>query len=555
MRYKFYFLIILFSIISNFAYAKPRCDIFFDKLKNEYAKLSLSESAIFTENSFGFNLATKYIKNLAEILNSGDSSYLKGDIIELKKIIKTNQELRKENKNIIIFDDRLFKVNKSKEGYFRVGKIRNQRLAFLIKPNDLILSVNGKDIRKLDLYNLQSVDGLKILEDMFDEDEEVEIVFQSYDEKGKKFKQKIKLINKEVKYDSPFLDFYIESIDVDEKNGKIDATLRTDFLYTLPDTFPITKLAREVLFYQNDDGTKWFEECTYSIKEWDSIDTIDPNYGIVFKNLISKDNSKFNGEYLIYPLLVGSQEGVSKDELEITFRSKGEYRFKNEFKLHSFPFDRQEIKIHLYQSSYSLGSFEASISPYIDRELGAFAEKNNIQGWNIVDYKADYKTFKPPNYGWYTDGVEVSIMLERKSSYFIFKVIFPILLILLICWSAIWIDPKEIESRLTITIVCLLSLIAYNFVIDSDLPKLEYLTIMDYIILISYVYAAIPNFLSIYSFQLMKKNKRLAEKYEVYEKRYGLPSYILIIFLIIIINASSAPEHTNSLFTWASMRN
>jgi hypothetical protein len=125
----------------------------------------------------------------------------------------------------------------------------------------------------------------------------------------------------------------------------------------------------------------------------------------------------------------------------------------------------------------------------------------------------------------------------------------------MVCWSAVWIDPKEIESRLTITIVCLLSLIAYNFVIDSDMPKLEYLTIMDYIILISYVYAAIPNFLSIYSFQLIKKNKPLAEKYEAIEKRYGLLSYILIIFIIVIVNASSAPEHTNSMFTWAAMKN
>jgi hypothetical protein len=125
----------------------------------------------------------------------------------------------------------------------------------------------------------------------------------------------------------------------------------------------------------------------------------------------------------------------------------------------------------------------------------------------------------------------------------------------MVCWSAVWIDPREIESRLTITIVCLLSLIAYNFVIDSDMPKLEYLTIMDYVILISYVYAAIPNFLSIYSFQLIKKNKPLAEKYETIEKRYGLLSYILIIFIIVIINASNAPEHINSMFTWAAMKN
>ena len=130
----------------------------------------------------------------------------------------------------------------------------------------------------------------------------------------------------------------------------------------------------------------------------------------------------------------------------------------------------------------------------------------------------------------------------------------PIILILAVCWSAVWIDPKEIESRLTITIVCLLSLIAYNFVIDSELPKLEYLTIMDYIILISYIYATIPNFLSVISFNLIKKNKLLAEKYESYEKKLGLPSYLLIILLIIVINSNSNPEHTSSMLSWITSK-
>ena len=74
------------------------------------------------------------------------------------------------------------------------------------------------------------------------------------------------------------------------------------------------------------------------------------------------------------------------------------------------------------------------------------------------------------------------------------------------CWSVVWINPEELESKLTITIVCLLSLIAYNFVIDKELPKLEYLTVLDWIILVSYVYATIPNFLSIILFRLFKKN-------------------------------------------------
>jgi hypothetical protein len=120
----------------------------------------------------------------------------------------------------------------------------------------------------------------------------------------------------------------------------------------------------------------------------------------------------------------------------------------------------------------------------------------------------------------------------------------------MVCWSVVWVDPKELESRLTITIVCLLSLIAYNFVIDSELPKLEYLTVMDWIILVSYFYATIPNFISIISFKLYKKNRRLSDKIELYSKRYGASSYIVSIIIIIIVNANLNPENSSVLISW-----
>ena len=117
--------------------------------------------------------------------------------------------------------------------------------------------------------------------------------------------------------------------------------------------------------------------------------------------------------------------------------------------------------------------------------------------------------------------------IERQSFYYIFKIILPIMLILFVCWSSVWIDKREIESKLTITIVCLLSLIAYNFVIDNELPKLSYLTVMDWIILASYIYAAAPNILAIISFQLSKirsKNK-IETQISMLSRRYGILSY------------------------------
>jgi hypothetical protein len=95
--------------------------------------------------------------------------------------------------------------------------------------------------------------------------------------------------------------------------------------------------------------------------------------------------------------------------------------------------------------------------------------------------------------------------------------------------------------------VCLLSLIAYNFVIDSELPKLEYLTIMDWIILTSYIFAAIPNFLCVISFKLNSSNKKLCMAIENKSKYIGPLLYLLIVLSIILINVNLQPDHSSNL--------
>ena len=154
----------------------------------------------------------------------------------------------------------------------------------------------------------------------------------------------------------------------------------------------------------------------------------------------------------------------------------------------------------------------------------------------------------------FSDGLKLDILIERKHGYYIFKVILPIILILMVCWSVVWIHPRELESRLTITIVCLLSLIAYNFVIDAELPKLEYLTVLDWIILVSYIYSAIPNFLTIASFRFIKTNEQLSMKLESYGKRYGPTSYVAIIIFIIFLNANLNPENIGASISWLAGR-
>jgi len=550
MRLKLLLFFLIFTFFSTNVFSKPRCDIFYEKIKTNYDVLKLDQERITTIKSIGFDLQVIFDKNMARITQPGDSQFKIDDYVSRNEVIKINKDLKKNKKKPIFFQDGDWDMDRSSKGYFMVGKIYTQEMAEKVKPYDLIISINGKDLRDLDLSKKTNSKNIKNLEDYFSKDENLIIELQGRDEENKTYNYLIETQWTEFDYADPFIDFYIRSVQLDEKDGTSNISIETEYEEILSANFPLTKLASEILSYKGEEDEVQFEECEYTIKEWKDLDTIDPHYGMVYKDLIYQDKTLFEGKYLIYPTLVGTADWVTEDTLSILYKTKGQYKFKNDFNFRSFPFDKQKIKIFVYQSRYELGAYQASISDWTKRELLALEKQNPITGWNIIGNKIDYKTYKGPNDQLYFDGVELTLDIERKSGYYIFKVILPIILILIVCWSAVWINPKEIESRLTITIVCLLSLIAYNFVIDSEMPKLEYLTIMDYIVLISYIYATIPNFLSIAAFNLIGKNKKLCQKYENYGKRYGLLSYLMFILLTIVVNTNSSPEHTNAMLSW-----
>ena len=137
------------------------------------------------------------------------------------------------------------------------------------------------------------------------------------------------------------------------------------------------------------------------------------------------------------------------------------------------------------------------------------------------------------------------INIERNYVYFITKIYLPIVIILLLALSVMWINPKELESRLTLSVVCFLALITYTFIIDKDLPKLPYLTVMDQIILISYVFAAIPSLESIYVNRFGVANEKaelIDSKYRKYLPLLYIFFTLLIIFLSINFNNDNIIE-------------
>ena len=193
----------------------------------------------------------------------------------------------------------------------------------------------------------------------------------------------------------------------------------------------------------------------------------------------------------------------------------------------NFPFDKHDVSISLYNG------YKDNLTIRADAESGKLEDTYFLTEWDV-----SLKSSKKENYisnDYKSEEINYVYTIKRDYGYYLIKVIAPMLLILTVCWSVFWINPAQIESRLTISVVCLLALIAYNFVFSDTLPKLGYPTLLDYLILSTYFMGALATLLTVLLFRLDHSGMyERSANYIGFFSKYILPlAYLILIYLFI----------------------
>ena len=196
---------------------------------------------------------------------------------------------------------------------------------------------------------------------------------------------------------------------------------------------------------------------------------------------------------------------------------------KNKENFKSFPFDKINV-----EGGLSFRNVQLTYDD-IDQELHRSVIKEVIKQWKVSNLNLEQKLASQPN----EHELIYNLELKRNSNYYIWKIILPIFVIVLISLGNFWIKSKDIEAKLNLTVGSLLSLIAYNFVFGDDIPKLNYLTVLDYIILTSYFFAFLSTIVTlILSFRFNKQGEANGE-YHKWDKPFGI--FLPIAYTVIMI--------------------
>ena len=261
------------------------------------------------------------------------------------------------------------------------------------------------------------------------------------------------------------------------------------------------------------DGEIW---CGFNKRELDDLDTI---FWRSFHDIKNFKDDDITDEDTYLELRLGN---ITKFETNIKTRKS----IYEDFDLNNFPFDTQTVTLEIYDDKWMPSSvYYHYLHNILDGDLAPIIDKNDE--WKYKKHHVFMAEKKTPNGYDMMPRLVIDIDIERNSNYYIFKIFLPIFILVLVSFSSFFINPLQLESKLTLTVVIFLALIAYIFVIDENIPKLSYMTILDYYVLIAFIFTAIPNLMAIYTYQYFKKNNQL---------NFYLQKSIFIVFSAFIVS-------------------
>lgn len=187
-------------------------------------------------------------------------------------------------------------------------------------------------------------------------------------------------------------------------------------------------------------------------------------------------------------LLANQQGGVSKalpDVVQVEpdgtviYHQRYTGSLSQPLDLSRFPMDTHSFTIHFVATGYTDDYLEFLPDTYKGIQGGSIAENLSLPDWKVVSHEALVLPYTPVE-AIHAAGFAFRFTAERYVTYFIWQVILPLAVVVVMSWAAFWVGRKNVGIRIGVATSSILTLIAHRFVLASLLPRLPYMTRLDY---------------------------------------------------------------------------
>ncbi len=157
------------------------------------------------------------------------------------------------------------------------------------------------------------------------------------------------------------------------------------------------------------------------------------------------------------------------------------------FDLRRFPFDRQTLELQIESFAWDRDHLQF----VHDDSISGFSEEIAIPEWNIEAVAGSVIEVAVMESDTPFARYILEIEIARKPGFYLWKVFLPLVLIVALSWSVFWMTDERFSNRSRISATGVLTIVAYQFAFAKDLPRIGYLTLLDQIMIGSFVLLAV----------------------------------------------------------------
>ena len=178
-----------------------------------------------------------------------------------------------------------------------------------------------------------------------------------------------------------------------------------------------------------------------------------------------------------------NQELIILNNGTVNYEEKFSVELKSFFDLTKFPFDEQTLNVEIESFAWNNDYLQLYRE---DRKIG-FNPDINLPEWKIVNLETQIKRKQELREQKPFSKFLIHIKLIRKPGFYLWKVLIPVVILVIISWSVFWMIEESLADRISFSLTGILTIVAYQFLISEKLPNISYLTLMDAILSLSFV--------------------------------------------------------------------
>jgi hypothetical protein len=198
------------------------------------------------------------------------------------------------------------------------------------------------------------------------------------------------------------------------------------------------------------------------------------------------------------------------------------------FDLRRFPFDHQRLELAIESFRWPDDSLVFVAEP----RATDFAHDFSIPEWWIegvstrVEESHALRSAKP------FSRLVLEIDVDRRGGFYLWKILLPVAVIVALSWTIFWMSDETAVNRIRLTATGVLTIVAYQFVVGRDLPRIAYLTILDKVMLVSFLLLAITAVPSLIVSYARADDMLRAKRVDRISRAIFPTTYVLLLLLI-----------------------